>query len=250
MQEDRATHSSVELLIGEAAGIGIRIDPKTAASFGQLLELLRASNANLNLTAIRDPEDIVGRHFLESIALGVLLSKRGLLTPAARLLDLGSGAGFPGLPLKLVWPEIELYLLEATSKKAAFIATAVSTLQLHTAYVLDGRAEEFARDQSLREQFDLVVARGVVPLPALVELGLPFLRVGGVLAAMKGSRAADEIAAARTAIELCGGALIEDVPSLGIGNLRAVLIGKSSPTPDRFPRRSGQPAAHPLRNRN
>src|SRR5438874_802175 len=113
-----------------AADLGIRLEPATVVAFETLLDLVLVSNRALNLTALRDSESIIRRHFLESIALGIQLERRGLLANGPHVLDLGSGAGFPGLPLKLVWPEIMLWLLEATSKKAAFIRNTVTALQL------------------------------------------------------------------------------------------------------------------------
>ncbi len=143
-------------------------------------------------------------------------------------------------------PGIDLWLLEATAKKARFIESAATSLRLRGAGVLTGRAETLAHHPQLRESFDLTLARAVAPLPTLVELALPFLRLGGHLAAMKGSRAGQEIADAAKALELCGGMVAKELPVVEGASLGLILVRKSSPTPDRFPRRPGQPASHPL----
>ncbi len=238
-------------LLREGAGeLGVRLDPAAFPRFAALLDLLQQAGESLNLTAVRDPEAIVRRHFIESLALGAILQRRGLLAPGARVLDLGSGAGFPGLPLKLLQPQIKLCLLEATAKKAVFLRRAIEELGLTETQILAGRAEIIGHDSAWRASFDLVTARAVAELAALVELALPFLCVEGVLAAIKGSRSGEEVEAAGGALELCGGAVIETVPLAGAGELRTVLVQKRRPTPVRFPRRPGQPAAHPLRARS
>jgi len=226
--------------------LGIDITPEALSKLATLLELLLASNAQLNLTGTRDRESIIQRHFLESLALGAELERCRLIANGARVLDLGSGAGFPGIPIKVVWPGIDLWLLEATAKKARFIESAATSLRLRGAGVLTGRAETLAHHPQLRESFDLTLARAVAPLPTLVELALPFLRLGGHLAAMKGSRAGQEIADAAKALELCGGMVAKELPVVEGASLGLILVRKSSPTPDRFPRRPGQPASHPL----
>lgn len=238
--------SALDLLARGASSLGVPLDLNRLGAFDELLRLVEAANAGLNLTSLRDAGAIIQRHFLESIALGIRLAERGLLPAGAAVLDLGSGAGFPGLPLKLVWPEISLALLEATAKKARFIEAAVEALGLGSTRVLTGRAETLAHQAGLRESQDIVVARAVAALPALIEMGLPFLRTGGILAAVKGSRAPEEIAASAAALRFCGGVLSGQDLLLPGGDLRLVLIEKRASTPSRYPRRPGQPAAHPL----
>jgi 16S rRNA (guanine527-N7)-methyltransferase len=238
-----------EILRHGAAELGVSLDATAVSRFLELLALLQDAGRQLNLTAVREPEAIVRRHFLESLALGVLLEQRSLLSPGTRMLDLGSGGGFPGLPLKLLQPQIALYLLEATAKKAGFLHQAIAELELSEAYVLAGRAETLARDAALRGSFDVVSARAVAHLAALVELALPFLRLDGTLAAIKGSRTREEIQEAQAALSLCGGEVVETAAVPGTMALRVVLVRKVRETPSRFPRRPGQPAAHPLRAR-
>ncbi|MFQ6019457.1 MAG: 16S rRNA (guanine(527)-N(7))-methyltransferase RsmG [Dehalococcoidia bacterium] len=209
---------------------------------------VRANADRAGLTAITDAEEIQRRHFLESLALLAVLERCQAL--GQRAVDIGSGAGFPGLPIKLMRPELQLTLVESTRKKAEFLAHLVRRLGLAEVLVMASRAEDLAHDPSHREAYDLALARALAPLPVLVELALPFLRLGGWLASPKGSKAIHEVEAAGKALELCGGR-VEAVERLDVpGGEKAptlVLVRKLTATPDRFPRRAGIPAKRPLR---
>jgi len=239
----------VEQLSIALESIEAGLDSTTVSQFARLLQRLQEGNRLFNLSGLRDAAAVVQRHFVESIALGRCLDERGFLSGEPSVLDLGSGAGFPGLPLKLVWPRLRLTLLEATSKKAHFITTTAEALELTGVRVLTGRAETLAHQSDLREAYDVVVARAVAPLPALVELTLPFLRVGGMLAAVKGSHWNQELVAASEALRVCGGELFGRVVLAPDGQVSVLLIRKLATTPAQYPRRPGQPAAHPLRRR-
>jgi len=222
--------------------------PGQLDAFRAYLEELEAARPRLRLTALTDPEAVQRRHFLEPLALLLALERLGAL--GADVIDIGSGAGFPGVPIKIVRPELRLTLLEANGKRAAFLERLVQRLGLEHVTVVNRRAEEAAHDSEHREAYDLALARAVAPLPVLVELALPFLRVGGALAAPKGSGARREIAEAASALAACGGA-VEYVGALEVPETKTpptlVVIRKESPTPARFPRRPGIPAKHPLR---
>jgi 16S rRNA (guanine527-N7)-methyltransferase len=166
---------------------------------------------------------------------------------ARRLVDVGSGAGLPGLPLKLARPEIELSLIEANRGKAAFLVHAIATLGLDSVEVIADRAENAGRDPRYRESFDLAVARAVAPMAVLAELTLPLVRPGGRLLAMK-TGAAGELEAAAAAIAALGGELsaVEAAPSASRDRGEVVVILKTRPTPDRYPRRPGIPARRPI----
>lgn len=222
-----------------------------AAALRAYRDLLAEATRTLNLTAVREPAAIERRHIAESCAVAGLLADASVLPPGARVIDVGSGGGLPGIPLAIVRPDVQVTLLEATAKKAAFLERAVAALGLANARVIAARAEEAAHRPAEREAYDVAVARAVAALPALVELALPFVRVGGVLAAVKGSRAGQEIAAAAAAIRLCGGGAVEVLP-LGADapNLRVVLVRKVSPTPPHLPRRPGMPVKRPLGGRD
>jgi len=222
--------------------------PGQLDAFRAYLEELEAARPRLRLTALTDPEAVQRRHFLEPLALLLALERLGAL--GADVIDIGSGAGFPGVPIKIVRPELRLTLLEANGKRAAFLERLVQQLGLEHVTVVNRRAEEAAHDSDHREAYDLALARAVAPLPVLVELALPFLRVGGALAAPKGSGARREIAEAASALAACGGA-VEYVGALEVPETKTpptlVVIRKTSLTPARFPRRPGIPAKHPLR---
>lgn len=231
------------LLLEGGAALGLDLEPHLPA-FARLYELLMEANRRMNLTALRTEREVVVKHFLDSLTLLTLPLWEGPL----RVLDLGTGAGFPGLPLKIVRPDLEITLLDATRKKVAFVAEAVAALGLKGAHPLWGRAEALAHGEH-REAYARVVARAVAPLCVLAELGLPFLAVGGRMVAQKGPRVEEELAPLPRALALLGGRLEgvhpQSLPLLGeVRNL--VVLGKEAPTPTRYPRRPGIPEKHPL----
>jgi len=214
--------------------------------FQPYLEILLRENAKYNLTAITDPEEIRQKHFADSLAL---LDDAPCPVPqGASLLDVGSGGGFPGVPLKLARPDVALTLLEATGKKAEFLKALCEELGIEAA-VMNARAEQAAHDPAQREQYDVVVARAVAALPMLCELCLPFVRPGGVFAAYKGpkEKAVIELETAGGAIALLGGAL-EHVhgETTGYGGRTRIMIRKISQTPTNYPRNHGIMRKKPL----
>ena len=238
----------MQTLLRGAKRLRFELRPKELDAFRAYLEELEAARPRLRLTALTDPEAVQRRHFLEPLALLAALERLGPL--GADVIDIGSGAGFPGVPIKIVRPELRLTLLEANGKRAAFLERLVQRLGLENVTVVNQRAEEAAHDGAHREAYDLALARAVAPLPVLVELALPFLRIGGALAAPKGSGARREIAEAASALAACGGA-VEYAGALEVPETQTppilVVVRKESPTPTRFPRRPGIPAKHPLR---
>jgi 16S rRNA (guanine527-N7)-methyltransferase len=221
------------------------LSPHQLDAFATFTHLLIDEGARQNLTTLRDREAIERRHFGESLALlDALVSLNALASPA---IDIGAGAGFPGLPIKILRPELELTLLEATGKKARFMTLVVETLGLSGVTVINGRAEELAHDPGHRGAYALALARAVAPLRILVELALPFVRPGGYLASPKGSGAQREIREAADALRLCGGE-VAAVPALDVPDPAPilVLVRKTGETPDAYPRRPGIPAKRPL----
>lgn len=242
--------AGLPLLRVGAAALGLALSDAALAGFAHYFALLAEQGAAFNLTSVLDYEGVQRRHFLESLALGAALRDAGRLRGAERIVDIGAGAGFPGVPLKLVWPELRLALIEATQKKAAFLRLAVKALALTGVDVVAARAEAAAHRPGLRGRFDLAVARAVAPLPALAELTLPFVRIGGAVAAVKGSRLPAELAAAGAAIRRCGGGAPETLSLPGQpadGPLRILIIPKVRPTPAELPRGPGLAAVRPLR---
>jgi 16S rRNA (guanine527-N7)-methyltransferase len=229
--------------------LGINLDEAALDRFALSRDHLASASQQFNLTTVRDPDAIEVRHFLESLALGCLLSDRGLLIPGADVLDIGSGAGFPGLPLQIAYPELHVTLLESLTKRCVFLQQVINDLGLSQASVLDGRAEEFGGDARYREHFDLVVARAVAPMPVLVEYALPFLRLGGYLAATKGSATLRELDESAAALLELGGQhrkTLRFEPPEGMAQ-SVILIEKTAPTPQRYPRRPGMATKRPIR---
>ena len=200
----------------------------------------------MNLVGDASADVVRTRHFAESIALGVALREREVLRPDAQVIDIGTGAGFPGIPIKIMWPEIRITLLEATAKKAAFLAALVDALTIEKVQFVTARAEDAAHNPSLRSQFEVVLARAVAPLPTLAELALPFARIRGKVVAVKGAGAHDEAIAAAGALQALGAtARIVPFEAPG-GREQFVAIVKERETPAKYPRRAGVPSKRPL----
>ena len=232
------------LLLEGGKALGLDLEPHLEA-FSLLYDLLMEGNRRVSLTALRTEREVVAKHFLDSLSLLLLPLWEGPL----RVLDLGTGAGFPGLPLKIVRPALEVVLLDATRKKVAFLEEAVAALGLKGAFPLWGRAEEVAHLAEHREAYHRVTARAVAHLCVLAELGLPFLRPGGVMVAQKGPRVGEELASLPRALGLLGGTLRE-VRALRLPFLEEeralVVLAKEAPTPSAYPRRPGVPEKKPL----
>lgn len=213
--------------------------------FARLLELLRSGNERLNLTALRGEEDIVLKHFVDSLTT----LRGGHLDGPWKTLDLGTGAGFPALPLAIVRPELDLVPLDSIRKKIDFVRDTAATLGLSNVTPQVGRAETLGQSGEHRERYDRVVARAVAALPVLAELALPLLRVGGVFVAQKGPISEEELEAGRRAAGEVGGRVTEvDAFALPIsGDARTLIVlEKQRPTPARYPRREGVPTHQPL----
>ncbi|TAK60477.1 MAG: 16S rRNA (guanine(527)-N(7))-methyltransferase RsmG [Dehalococcoidia bacterium] len=236
----------LDSLIRDAAARGVNLSEAQIEQFERYLALLTEWSERANLVGDVNPDVVQTRHFAESIAVGAALRERQLLRGREDVLDVGAGAGFPGVAMKIAWPELRLTLLEATAKKTAFLSDLVARLRFDDVAVLTGRAETLAHDPSLRERFDLVLARAVAPLPALLELTLPFARIGGRVATPKGSRAAAEIAASSRALQLLGGEAHSLPLNLPGPPQTLIVVAKRRPAPPEYPRRPGTPAKSPL----
>lgn len=244
----------MDALISGARSLGIEISPLQREQFEAYYRELAEWNRRVNLTAIGDYEQVQLRHFLDSLSVVRALEKLGLGLPGSALeqeswLDVGAGAGFPGLPLKIVFSDIRLTLMESVGKKVAFLTHMVGLLGLDEVEVLTGRAETLAHQTPYREGFHRVLSRALSPLPTLVELTLPFVRVGGVFLAHKKGNIATELKAAVRATEVMGGQIREvvaiDLPGLTRGRV-IVAIEKLVPSPVQYPRRPGVPQKRPL----
>lgn len=246
--EGRSSHDPTALIRG-VESLGIHLNEGQVERFRKYRDLLREWNARINLTSIVDPAEVEIRHFLDS-----LTCSRGapdlLARPGCRVIDVGSGAGLPGVPLKIVWPSIELTLLESRGKRAEFLVALVDELQLADVTIVSERAESVGQMPEHRERYDVALARALAELPVLLELCLPLVRPGGVLIAPRGGDLMAECRAAGAALAKLGGAWEPIVPVRlpGIEGERGLVIArKIAPTPERYPRRPGMPAKRPLR---
>lgn len=251
-------------LIEGARKLGLNLTPDQVTMFRRYRQELLAWQSRANLTAIADDEGIQTKHFLDSLSCLVAVSAARSsvsnlsipieacpLKPDVRVIDVGTGAGFPGLPLKILCPTIKLTLLEATGKKTEFLKHIVELLDLHSVIVLKSRAEELGRDPEHRECYDWALARAVAGMPTLAEYLLPFVRIGGRAVAQKGEDAPAEVARAETAIVHLGGKLNRLIPVelMGIAETRyLVMLDKVAATPQKYPRRPGMPSKHPISN--
>lgn len=234
---------NTSLLLSDAEKLGISLNDEQIKLFEMLSELLVEQNKTMNLTAITDPDGIAVKHFADSIsALSAYDFAEG-----AKVLDVGTGAGFPSIPLLIARPDLEMTMIDSTAKKLKYVASTVETLGL-TAEVLHTRAEEAGQNKEYREKFDIVCSRAVAALNVLCEYCLPFVKVGGVFLAMKAAKAQEEIADAKNAIKTLGGKIIAEKPfALSDGGERTiVVIKKISQVPSKYPRVSAQIAKKPL----
>jgi len=238
----------MERLIRGAQELGIALTRGHLSLFQTYYEELVEWNRRFNLTAITDYEAVQVRHFLDSISCLVALPQ-ACLRAGAQVVDVGTGAGFPGVPIKIICPGVSLTLVEATRKKVAFLEHLVARLQLRGVEVIHARAEELGRQVGHRERYDLALARAVAEMPTLAEYLLPLVRVGGTALAQKGEGGPAEVHTAEEAIRILGGHVRRLVPVdlHGLAETRyLVLVDKVAATPDRYPRRPGVPAKRPL----
>lgn len=225
---------------------GIRISDSQRAAFEIYEQQLIEWNTRVNLTAIDEPEQIRAKHFLDSLSCTLAMSSK----PKDRVIDVGTGAGFPGIPLKIICPTIHLTLIESVGKKAAFCEHISQKINLARVEILQERAESVASRPEFREMADWAIGRAVATLPVLVEYLLPLVHIGGYALAMKGESGIVEAQSAEKAIHILGGQIDQLIPVTlpGVEEQRyLVVIEKIASTPDRYPRRVGVPAKRPLR---
>lgn len=234
---------NTSLLISDAERLGIALTDEQLSRFDALSDLLVEQNKTMNLTAITDPDGIATKHFADSIS--VLAAAE--IPSGARVLDVGTGAGFPGIPLLIMRPDIDLTMIDSTAKKLKYVENTVNELGL-IATTLHTRAEEAGQSKEYREKFDFVFSRAVAALNVLCEYCLPFVKQNGLFIAMKGAKAQEEVDAAKAAIKTLGGKIIaEKTFSLADGGERTlVVIKKISQIPPKYPRPSAQIAKKPL----
>ena len=237
----------MELLVRGARELGIHLSAPQIDQFQRYYQELVSWNQRMNLTAIVDYQESQTKHFLDSLTPSLVLSED--IKAKGRVVDVGAGGGFPGVPLKLAFPGMRLALIDSVGKKTSFLTHLVETLGLADVDVYTGRSEDLAVQSAIRESFDVAVSRGVAGMRVLMEYTLPFCRVGGIVVTLKKGDISAEIAAAEHAMDVLGGRLREtrDVDLEGLRDGRSVVVvEKIKPTPAKFPRRPGFSAKHPL----
>jgi len=223
----------------------LSLSDRQAEQFYRYYELLIEKNKVMNLTAITEFEEVISKHFIDS-----LMARKLLKNTKGSLIDVGTGAGFPGIPLKIVYPELQIVLLDSLNKRVLFLNEVIEALGFEKITAVHGRAEDLAKKAEYREQFDYCVSRAVANLSTLSEYCLPFVRQGGSFISYKSGKVEDELKDAGKALVILGGNLSEKeewmLPDSDI--YRCLLnIKKERPTPKKYPRKAGMPAKEPIR---
>jgi 16S rRNA (guanine527-N7)-methyltransferase len=225
---------------------GVELSQKQIMQFNRYKELLLEWNEKINLTAIEDEREIDIKHFIDSVSCVT----SGAFKGNEKTIDVGTGAGFPGIPLKIVFPNLKLTLLDSLNKRINFLKTVSEELGLGTIEFIHGRAEDFGSNPKHRENYDIVMARAVANLSTLSEYCLPFLSVGGKFICQKGPKTEEEIQDAKRAVEILGGS-IKEVKRVNLYqsdlNHTLIIIDKINNTPKQYPRQAGKPTKNPIR---
>ena len=237
--------SFAEILKKAAEEYGISLSETQLRQFDRYQELLVEWNQKMNLTALTEPKDVAIKHMIDSVSI----YDEKWFSEGMSVIDVGTGAGFPGLPLKILCPSLKVTLLDSLNKRVKFLETVVSELGLSDIVCVHARAEEAARQKQYREKFDAVVSRAVARLPILAEYDLPFVRVGGFFAAMKGAKYEEEAEEAKKAVKLLGGGepVLREIKLPGLEGKRGIIyIRKEKKTPSVYPRKAGTPEKNPI----
>lgn len=229
----------------DALVFGVELDHTQLFQFYKYYEMLIEWNEKFNLTAITDFDEVLKKHFLDSIAIGRMLNR----DEEVSVLDIGTGAGFPGIPIKIAFPSTEVVLMDSLNKRVNFLNEVIRELSLEKISAIHGRAEDFARKNVMREQFDFVVSRAVANLSSLSEFCLPYVKVGGKFISYKSEKAKEELEESTNAINILGGGKCElDEFFLPRSDFKRVfiVINKEKETPNKYPRKAGTPVKQPL----
>lgn len=241
--------------IENAYKCGVEIDEATMDKLRDFYEILVETNKSMNLTAITEYEDVLYKHFLDSLLVIRALKDAGFEKEAeafegAKIADIGTGAGFPGIPLKICFPDIKITLVDSLNKRIRFIQETCGELGLKGVTAVHGRSEELGRNPEYRDSFDFVLSRAVASMPVLAEYCMPFAKKGGMFIAYKAEGVENEAKEAEMAVKKLGGEIkkIIPVPLEGTEIVREfVIIKKIADTPKKYPRKAGTPAKEPLR---
>ena len=234
-----------EILSDVSKKFSLELTEKQLSQFEIFYKFVVEWNQKINLTAITSEKDFAVKHILDSLSLW----DDDKFSSTKKIIDIGTGAGFPGIPLKIFKPELEIVLLDSLSKRVEFLKKVIAELNLKNIICLHGRAEDFAKQKNFREQFDIATTRAVARLNIISEYCLPFVKVGGNFVALKGKKFLEEISEAKNAVKILGGGEINFVEKFlpELDEVRAVIyIDKIKSSPKKFPRKAGTPAKNPL----
>ena len=229
--------------INDLKAIGIELSDEQIEQFLTYYEMLIEKNKVMNLTAITDFDEVLEKHFEDSLSLIQAVD----LEKSQEVIDLGTGAGFPGIPLKIAFPNLQITLADSLNKRILFLNDVIQKLELERIETVHGRAEDLAKNAKYREQFDLCVSRAVANLSTLSEYCLPFVKIGGKFVSYKAGECDEEVTASKSSVFLLGGK-ISDVKKFELGESKRafVIIDKVSGTPKKYPRKAGTPSKDPL----
>lgn len=233
-----------EEMLGKSKILGVRFSVEQIEQFYKYMNLLIEWNEKMNLTAITEPKEIILKHFIDSITILKYIDDN------SKLVDVGTGAGFPGVPLSIMNPTLKITLVDSLNKRLIFLEEVVKELNLKNIEIVHARAEEFGQNKNYREKFDVATSRAVANLATLSEYLVPLVKIDGKIISMKASNAKEEINDAKKAIEVLGGKIekIEefDLPESDIGRT-IIIIDKNKCTPAKYPRKAGTPAKEPIK---
>lgn len=229
----------------DALLFGVELTDNQLSQFYTYYEMLIEWNRKINLTAITDFDEVLKKHFLDSIAIGRVINQKDSVS----MLDIGTGAGFPGIPIKIAFPNIDITLMDSLNKRITFLNEVITALSLTNIEAIHGRAEDFAKKDLLREKFDYSVSRAVANLSSLCEFCLPYIKVGGKFISYKSEKAKEELVTSENAISILGGGNVScdefSLPDTDF-NRTFVIIEKVKETPAKYPRKAGTPIKQPL----
>lgn len=237
--------NQIDLFVKDVHDMGIDLSTKQIDQFIAYYEMLIEWNKKMNLTAITDFEDVLKKHFVDSLSIAKIID----LSHCNSLIDIGTGAGFPGIPIKIAFPEIKVTLLDSLQKRIYFLDAVIEKLDLEKIETIHGRAEDYAKPGILRESFDLCVSRAVANLSSLSELCIPFVKTGGMFVAYKSEKAAEELEFAQNAfkcLHINQVECIQVILSDTYYKRNLIKISKEERTPSKYPRKSGMPIKQPL----
>ncbi|NMS90760.1 16S rRNA (guanine(527)-N(7))-methyltransferase RsmG [Clostridioides difficile] len=237
--------NNIELLQNGIEGFDIITNDSMLVKFKRYREILVDWNQKMNLTGIEDEKEVYVKHFLDSISA----VKNGYIKNGMSIIDVGTGAGFPGLPLKICLDDLELTLLDSLNKRINFLEEVSRELELTNIKFIHGRAEDFGKDEKYREKYDIATARAVAGLPILMEFCVPFVKVGGYFICLKGPNANLELEESKKAIDILGLEFVEkidvELPEIDL-NHNILVFKKVKETPVKYPRKAGKPAKNPI----